>query len=158
MYYIINIGSNLGDRRLNLSRAMRKIAMQFGDYEISHAIETDPCGYESSHKFLNICMIFQSDLPPGEVLEKLLLIESEISPQSHRNAEGGYADRVIDIDMLAADAEVVETQTLRLPHPHLAERDFYLVPMAEIAPGWKHPLTGLTVMEMLKNLETKKDK
>lgn len=157
MYYIINIGSNLGDRRLNLSKAMRRVGLEFGNFEMSHVIETEPWGYDSSNKFLNLCMIFQSDEEPQRVLEKLQTIEKEISPASHRNADGGYKDRIIDIDILAADDMTVSSPTLTLPHPNLAERDFFLVPMAEIAPGWRHPASGLTASDMLARLKARKN-
>lgn len=155
MYYIINIGSNLGDRRLNLSRAMRLIGMEFGEFEMSHVVETDPWGYDSPRKFLNVGMMFQSDLPAEQVLAKLQEIERSINASPHRTPDGGYADREIDIDIVAADDCVMNTPTLTLPHPHLAERDFFLVPLEEIAPGWRHPLTGLTATEMLASLPKK---
>lgn len=151
-YAIINIGSNLGDRRLNLSRAMRAVGQRFGDFEMSHVVETEPWGYESSNKFLNISMMFQTDLQPAELLAELLAIESRLSPEPHRDAAGRYADRVIDIDLIAVDDAVSDTPSLRLPHPRLADRRFFLEPLAEIAPGWRHPLTGLTAADMLRQL------
>lgn len=151
-YYIINIGTNLGDRRLNLSRAMAAVIRHFGEIEMSHVVETEPQGFESSNKFLNVGIMFRSDLTPEEVLGVLLDIEREISPTSHRTPDGAYADRVIDIDMIAADDFVTDTPSLKLPHPRLASRDFYLVPLEEIAPQWRHPVTGLTASEMLSAL------
>lgn len=148
-YYIINIGSNLGDRRLNLSRAMRAVGMEFGDFEMSHAVESAPFGFESAHKFLNLSMLFQSDLDPQEVLERLQKIERAISPDSHRNPDGSYRDRLIDIDMIAVDDRVIDTPTLKVPHPGLPERRFFLTPLMEIAPQWKHPVSGLTARQML---------
>lgn len=151
--YIINIGSNLGDRRLNLSRAMRAVGQEFGNFEMSHAVASEPFGFESTHRFLNICMIFQSDLEPLEVLARLQAIEKSISAASHRKPDGSYADRVIDIDMVAADDLVMETPALTLPHPGLEKRAFFLDPLDEIAPMWRHPVTGLTAAEMLLRLK-----
>lgn len=153
MYYIINIGSNLGDRRLNLSRAMAAVMRHFGQLEMSHVVETEPHGFDSPNKFLNVGIMFRSELAPEEVLEVLKGIEQDISPASHRTPDGGYADRVIDIDMIAADDVTMDTPELSLPHPRLAERDFFLVPLEEIAPQWRHPATGLTATEMLKKLQ-----
>lgn len=154
MYYIINIGSNLGDRRLNLSRAMRSVGIEFGDFEMSHVVETAPWGFESKHPFLNIAMMFQSELTPEEVLKKLQVIEKNISPATHRTPDGQYTDRLIDIDLVAADNLIINTPGLTIPHPHLEERDFFLVPLEEIAPGWRHPVTGLTATQMLGKLKT----
>jgi len=161
VYCIINIGSNLGDRRLNLSRAMRAVGMEFGDFEMSHAVEAKPEGFDSTRgekkrvffpptrRFLNVSMLFQSDLEPQQVLERLQEIEKKISPAPHRNPDGSYRDRIIDIDIVAIDDMVIDTPTLKVPHPRLAERRFFLEPLKEIAPQWKHPASGLTARQML---------
>lgn len=151
-FYLINLGSNLGDRRLNLSRAMRAVGAEFGDFEMSHVVESEPWGFGSTNSFLNVGMAFNSDLPPEEVLGRLQRVERSISPAPHRDASGGYADRVIDIDIVAVDREIIDTPSLRVPHPSLAERRFFLEPLAELAPGWTHPESGLTAAQMLARL------
>lgn len=152
-YVFINIGSNLGDRRLAMSRAVRAVALEFGDFEISHVVESAPWGFDSTNSFLNVGMMFQSDLAPEEVLDRLQEIERSISPASHRDSSGGYVDRMIDIDIVAIDTMQIETPRLTIPHPRLAERSFFLEPMAELAPGWRHPASGMTSLEMLLNIE-----
>ncbi|MDE5877312.1 MAG: 2-amino-4-hydroxy-6-hydroxymethyldihydropteridine diphosphokinase [Muribaculaceae bacterium] len=154
----INIGSNMGQRRLVLSRAMRAVGEAFGPYEISHVVESEPWGFDSDRKFLNLGMMFNSELEPRQILERLLEIEKSLSTVPHRNADGSYTDRELDIDLVAVDELTVEEPGLILPHPHLAERDFFLVPMEELAPGWHHPATGLTPTQMLYNLENSKIK
>lgn len=149
MYAIINIGSNLGNRRLNLSKAMAAVMREFGNLEMSHTVETEPHGFDSPHKFLNVCIMFQTELEPSALLHVLQEIEKSICPDPHRTASGGYADRVIDIDLIAMDECVIDTPELKLPHPGLADRYFFLKPMEEIAPGWRHPVTGLSPGEML---------
>lgn len=151
-YVILNIGSNLGDRRLNLSRAVRAIAAEFGMFEVSHTFESPSWGYDSPNQFLNICMMVQSDLQPHQILEHTRAIEHNLAPASHRDADGNYTDRMLDIDIVAIDDMVIDTPDLKLPHPHLAERRFFLVPMDEIAGGWRHPVTGLTPAEMIAKL------
>ena len=94
-------------------------------------------------------MAFDTDLPPVEVLHRLQEIEKSISPDSHRGPGGGYADRIIDIDIVAVDTLRLDTPELVVPHPHLGRRRFFLQPMEELAPGWRHPATGLTPAEML---------
>ena len=79
-FYLINLGSNLGDRRLNLSRAMRAVGAEFGDFEMSHVVESEPWGFDSTNSFLNVGMAFNSDLPPEEVLGRLQRVERSISP------------------------------------------------------------------------------
>ena len=148
-YVLVNIGSNLGDRRLNLSRAMRKIGEEFGDFEISHVVESAPWGFDSTHSFLNLGMSFETDLSPLDLLHKLQEIERSIGGGSHRTPDGGYADREIDIDIIAIVQEIIDLPELQVPHPHMAERLFVLEPMDELAPGWRHPVTGLTPIEMI---------
>lgn len=101
-------------------------------------------------------MAFNTDKTPHEVLEALQRIEREISPESHRNSSGGYADRVIDIDIVAIDRLEISDERLTIPHPHLASRRFFLEPLQELAPGWTHPATGLDAATMLCTLEDKK--
>ncbi len=149
---LINIGSNLGDRRLNLSRAMRMVGEEFGPYEISHVVESAPWGFDSTNSFLNLGMMFSSSLPPEEILGRLQAIERSISPESHRKPDGSYADRVVDIDIVAIDEEMIDSDILKVPHPHLEDRSFFLEPLAELAPGWRHPATGLHPVEMLRRL------
>lgn len=148
-YYIINIGSNLGQRRLFLSKAMKSIGDEFGKFEMSHVVETESVGFDSVNKFLNACIMFNSDLEPDVVLEKLQDIERNISSVPHRNHDGSYADREIDIDILAVDDLVIDTAKLKIPHHALRERECFLRPLIEIAPGWKDPVSGLNAREML---------
>lgn len=131
---------------------MNAVGREFGPCEISHVVETEPWGFESQNSFLNVGMMFQTDLEPEAILDKLLEIERSISPDSHRHADGSYADRLVDIDLIAVDRLSVQTDRLTLPHAHLAERDFFLVPMEELAPAWTHPDTGLTPSGMLGRL------
>lgn len=153
MHYFVNIGSNLGDQRMNLSRAVRAIGTHYGYFELSHAVESAPWGFESEHRFLNIGMMFISDESPEEVLETLQNIEKELGKgETHRDSAGGYKDRMIDIDIIAADETTFNTPRLQIPHACLAERRFFLEPMAELAPLWKHPVTGLTCGQMLEKL------
>lgn len=156
-YAIINMGSNLGDRRLNLSRAMRAIGARFGDFELSHAIETTAEGFDSPNTFLNAAIMVQTDMDPHALLAELQAIEKELGSGPHRNTDGSYADRVIDLDIMAIDDMVIDTPELTVPHPRLAERRFFLEPMAELAPGWTHPATGLSAQEMLLALPSRKD-
>lgn len=152
MHYFLNIGSNLGNRLLNISRAVRAIEAEFGYFEISKKVETKPWGFVSTNLFVNVGMMVISELSPAEMLCRLKGIEMSISPESHRDASGGYADRIIDIDIVAADDVEMDTPELKLPHPALAQRRFFLEPMAELAPMWRHPATGLTSSEMLAQL------
>lgn len=148
-YAIVNIGTNLGNRRLNIARAVGAIINRFGEYIASHIVESAPWGFDSANPFLNICVMFSTDLDAEALLRELQDIERSISSGAHRNADGSYADRIIDIDLIDYDRQIISSPTLTLPHPHLPERRFFLAPLAEIAPAWTHPGTGLSAGDML---------
>lgn len=156
-FVIFNIGSNMGSRRLFLSRAVRMLAERFGDFELSHVVESDPVGFDSTRSFLNLCMAVNTELPPEEILDIAKEIETEISSVPHRTPDGGYADREIDIDIIAIDSLEISTPTLTIPHPRMAERRFVLEPLQEIAPGWVHPVLKLTPLEMLAALPDERE-
>ena len=151
MRYYLNLGSNLGNRLLHLTRAMKAIGEEFGPYETSHKVESDPWGFDSTNRFVNIGLSIESDLDPEEVLSRLQAIEKGISARGHRRWDGTYNDREIDIDIMATDGPAYDSPTLRIPHPHLPKRDFFLKPLAELDPSWRHPKSGLTAEEMLEN-------
>lgn len=153
MYAVINIGSNLGNRRLNISKAVSMIEKKIGYFELSHTFETHPWGYVSDKLFLNTGMAFHTDMSPEQLLTFLQEIERLLNKTPHRDSDGNYSDREIDIDIMILDDRVIDTEELKVPHPHLAERDFFLLPLEELVPGWRHPLTGLTPAEMLSNIE-----
>lgn len=153
MYAFINIGSNLGNRRLNLSRAIAAIEKEIGYFELSHTLETHPWGYVSDQMFLNVGMCFQTDMEPLQLLDTLQRIEQSLNKTPHRDNTGQYADREIDIDIMALDDMTIDTERLKVPHPHMAERIFFLKPMQELAPSWRHPATGLTPDQMIQALE-----
>ena len=152
MIYYLNIGSNIGDRRDNLYRAVVALAAQTQECAVSSIVESEPWGFESENRFMNLGVSFNSDIEPQEMLDRIHDIERSLGSASHRDADGGYIDRLVDIDIVAIDDLVIDTPPLQVPHPHLPERDFFLIPMQQLAPDWHHPVTGLTATEMLENL------
>lgn len=132
MKYYINIGSNLGNRRLNLSRAIAAVERRYGYFEISKLVESEPWGFDSTNLFLNVAMMFETDDEPLDVLHELQAIERALSPESHRNPDGTYADRIIDIDIMAIENVEIDTPELKVPHPHLFDRPFFINPLKEL--------------------------
>lgn len=148
----VNIGTNRGDRRRNLSRAVAEIGRRFGYFELSHVMESEAWGYDSPNKFLNIAMVFRSEENPLEILHALQKIEKELgatlasehtalilgkdasaaAADKHRNPDGSYADRFLDIDIMTIEGVEMQTEELTLPHPHLRERPFFMEPLQEL--------------------------
>ncbi len=153
MNYYLNIGSNIGNRHSNISRAVNLISRTFGtEVQCSKPVESEPWGFDSENTFVNEGIVLNTNQRPDIVLSMLQKVERSISNTSHRNADGSYRDRIIDIDIVAIDQLTIDSPTLKVPHPHFAERDFYLIPMCELAPSWTHPRTSLTPGQMLAHL------
>ena len=142
----------MGERRDNLYRAVVALAAGTSGCAVSSIVESEPWGFESENRFMNLGVWFESELAPHEMLDRIHEIEQRLGSASHRDENGGYIDRLVDIDIVAIDDMVIDTPTLQVPHPHLAERDFFLRPMMQLAPDWQHPVTGLTASEMMEML------
>lgn len=148
----LNIGSNIGRRSSAIERAVAALSARFpGKITVSRPVESEPWGYASPNPYLNVGVRIDmsADLPPAEALERVLDAERSICPLPHRDATGAYIDRMVDIDIIAIDEMLVATPSLTLPHPRMHLRPFVLGPLAELAPGWRHPILGLTASEIL---------
>ncbi|HUF40289.1 MAG TPA: 2-amino-4-hydroxy-6-hydroxymethyldihydropteridine diphosphokinase [Anaerolineales bacterium] len=145
----IALGSNLGKRDRNLAAARRLLAGAVRMTEPSSIIETEPWGYTDQPAFLNQVVRGETDLAPAALLAELKSIERRMG----RTETFRFGPRLIDLDLLYYDDLVIEQPGLSIPHPRLHERVFVLRPLAEIAPGWIHPVSGQTHLEMLHALE-----
>lgn len=153
----LNIGSNQGCRRDNIERAAALVEHSAGicNARCSAIIETEPWGYESPNAYMNMGMLLHTDMHPRELIGVLQKIEAGMGGGSHRNPDGTYADRLIDIDIIAADDTVTgkpvvcRDEHVTLPHPLMHMREFVLIPMQVLEPDWRHPITGLTPAQML---------
>ena len=132
----LGLGSNLGNRRALLKRAVRLIGERVGEVtRQSTFIETEPWGFESANKFLNAVILCETDKTPREVLEATQQIERDMGRQKtvHRtSSHRTYTDRPIDIDILLYDDLTVDEPDLKIPHPLMEQRDFVMIPLREI--------------------------
>jgi len=151
--YYLNIGTNLGQRRDNLNRAVVALAQAFGGCVVSEVIESEPWGFDSSNLFLNIGVWIKSDKQPSDMLRWTQALEKELGSDSHRDDAGNYVDRLVDIDIMAIDEQVINTPQLTIPHPHLHERKFFLLPLAQLAPNWHHPILNISIEELLEQMD-----
>ena len=130
----LSLGTNLGDRRRNLSCALELIAAEVGTIlSASDIIETEPWGFESSNRFLNMVVKVDTDLKPVDALHVTQDIERRLG-RTEKSVNGQYHDRLIDIDLLMYDNITMSTPELTLPHPLMRQRPFVMEPLAQIAP------------------------
>lgn len=128
----LGLGSNLGDCRKNLERAIRLIGDRVGQVtRQSSFIETEPWGFESPNKFMNAVILCETTRSPREVLLLTQQIERDMG-RMKKSVSGGYADRAIDIDILLYDDVTIEEPDLKIPHPLMHQRDFVMRPLNEI--------------------------
>lgn len=145
----IALGSNLGDKEKNLRRALLLLTQQGVEVvRVSSFLSTEPYGVTDQPQFLNAVACVRTSLAPLALLDVLLATELAMGRVRLRH----WGERNIDLDLLLYEDVVLDTPRLRLPHPDMQNRDFVLLPLAEIAPELKHPTLQKTIWELKENL------
>ena len=147
----LGLGSNVGDRFVNLKNAIEKIK-NIEDTEViqcSSIYETEPWGKRDQDFFYNMAAEVNSKLIPFKLIYKLKDIENQLG----RIRTEKWEERNIDIDILFYEDEVIITDFLEIPHPEIEKRKFVLVPLNEIAPDFIHPVYKKTISELLESTE-----
>lgn len=138
----LGLGTNLGDKAANLHAAVHLISGKIGKViSLSSFYATAPWGFESENSFLNAAICVETSLSPLEVLHRTQEIERTLG-RTHKSTGGIYHDRIIDIDLLLYNKEIIQTPELTIPHPLMLQRDFVMNPLVEIAPDVVHPVSG----------------
>ena len=144
----LGLGTNLGDKEANLNDAISEIEDQVGEViSLSSFYESEPWGYNSSNTYLNAAVEVETDFSPLELLRTTQQIECAMGRQA-KTEDGAYEDRIIDIDILFYEHQIIHTQRLVVPHPLIAEREFVLTPLRQIAPDFWHPVLKKKISEI----------
>jgi 2-amino-4-hydroxy-6-hydroxymethyldihydropteridine diphosphokinase len=140
------LGSNLGDRAAHIREALARLETQgVKTIRVSSLYKTEPVGYKAQPWFLNCVAEVETNLMPLQLLKRCRAVERELG----RRPGPGGGPRLIDVDILLYESAVVRSAEVTIPHPRMAERRFVLVPLGELAAQLRHPVTHLTVADML---------
>lgn len=145
----LSLGSNLGNRSEMLKQAIEAIGAKCGEaIAVSNLYQTEPVGFASNLPFLNCCIEIETEYSPTELVAALL--EIELQQGRTRNKEQlGYANRLIDIDIVFYNHLVLDSPNLIVPHPRMHLRRFVLLPLSELCPQFVHPVLKKTVADLL---------
>ena len=144
----LGLGTNLGNKQQNLNDAIAALSVEVGGVmAVSSFRISAPWGFDSENTFLNAVVLMETELTPLALLKKTQEIERSLGRTA--KSTSGYADRLIDIDILLYDNLFVDQPALKIPHPLIMERDFVIIPLVEIAPDLVHPVTGQRLADML---------
>ena len=145
-HVFLGLGSNLGDRETHLKDAIRTLSSHasINITAQSSVLGTEPMGNENQGKFLNAVVEIETTMSPRELLHACLDIEI----QQGRVRKGKWGPRTIDIDILFFSDQLIQEDGLHIPHPEVHNRPFTLIPMAEIAPDFIHPMMEKDIKAM----------
>jgi len=144
---VLSIGSNQGNRLANIESCIALIHQEVGTViEVSKLYETPAWGFESD-AFYNCALLLHSNLSAQKILNQVLKVEKQLG-RIRLNQEG-YQSRIIDIDLIVFDNEIIESEKLTIPHPLMQNRNFVLLPMRDLKLDWKHPVFHKSINELI---------
>lgn len=144
---VLSLGSNQGDRWKNIELCLQLLHQEVGTIiKVSKLYETPSWGFESA-AFYNCTLLLHTASSANKILNQVLKIEKKLG--RIRNANQGYESRSIDIDLIALDEDIIDTDKLQIPHPLMQERKFVLLPFLDLDLNWRHPILKKTALELL---------
>lgn len=149
----ISLGSNKGDKFKNLQEAINAIHLKIGNIAIISKVYTSPAFGFQGDDFFNSCLVIETSFTPQKLLKELIAIEKSLGRTRAKKNE--YQNRIIDLDIIFFEDEIVDTKTLQIPHPEMQKRKFVLQPLSDIAPKALHPKFEKEVLTLLEECKDK---
>jgi len=144
---ILSLGSNQGNRLKNIELCLELIHQEIGTIiKVSKLYETPSWGFESE-AFFNCALLLHTSKLPIQILKQILEIEKKLG--RIRNEKPGYQSRIIDVDLIAFDEEIINIEELQIPHPLMQKRKFVLLPFQDLNIGWQHPILKKSISELI---------
>jgi deoxyguanosine kinase len=144
---VLSLGSNQGNRLKNIELCIDLIHQEIGTIiKVSNLYETPSWGFESE-AFYNCALLLHTSKTPEQILEQILQVEKKLG--RIRNEKPGYQSRIIDVDLIAFEEEIINMEHLQIPHPLMQNRKFVLLPFQDLNIGWQHPVLKKTISELL---------
>ncbi|MBW1657061.1 2-amino-4-hydroxy-6-hydroxymethyldihydropteridine diphosphokinase [Flavobacterium quisquiliarum] len=144
---VLSIGSNQGSRLENIQNCIDLIHQNVGTViQVSKLYETPAWGFESD-AFYNCALLLHTNSSAQKILNQVLKVEKELG--RIRSNQEGYQSRIIDVDLIAFDDEIIDSEKLQIPHPFMQNRNFVLLPMQDLKLNWKHPILHKTIVELI---------
>ena len=149
--YYIALGTNIGNYRNNLSRALVELGKIGHVTKVAHIYKSKPYGYLKQNFFYNSMVCLKSDMLPSQLINKIQLVERKLL----KNKRIINGPRKIDLDIIFFGSKVVKNSQIQIPHPRVMDRDFVLKPICDFKPFYRHPLSKLTLKEALESISSR---
>lgn len=152
---ILSLGSNQGKKLVNIEKCIDLLHNEVGTIvKVSSLYESKSWGFESDD-FYNCAVLMHTNFAPSKLLKKILKVENKIGRV--REEKAGYQARIIDVDIISFDDEIIKTETVQIPHALLKERKFVLLPLKELISDWKHPIDKSSISELITTCKDKSE-